>query len=106
MKKAFIIIAMAASMSSCGIYTRYQQPEYIMPEGLYRNIEPHDTLSLASLSWKELFTDSRLQALIEQGLSNNTDLQIACLKITETEAALSASRQAFLPSVSLAAQSS
>lgn len=106
MKKAFIIIAMAASMSSCGIYTQYQHPESIMPEGLYRDIEPHDTTSLASLSWKELFADSKLQSLIKQGLSNNTDLQVAYLKITETEAALSASRQAFLPSVSLAAQSS
>lgn len=54
MKKAFIIIAMAASMSSCGIYTQYQHPENSMPEGLYRDIDPHDTTSLASLSWKEL----------------------------------------------------
>lgn len=93
-------------MSSCGIYTRYQHPESIMPEGLYRDIEPHDSISLASLSWKELFADSKLQALIEQGLSNNTDLQVAYLKITETEAALSVSRQAFLPFVSLTAQGS
>lgn len=104
MKKAFIIIVITASMSSCGIYTKYQRPESIMPDDLYRDIEVQDTTSLASLSWKELFTDSKLQTLIEQGLSNNTDLQIAYLKITETEAALSASRQAFLPSVSLAAQ--
>lgn len=91
-------------MSSCGIYTKYERPKNIMPDNLYRDIEIHDTTSLASLSWKELFTDPKLQTLIEQGLSNNTDLQIAYLKITETEATLSASRQTFLPSVSLAAQ--
>lgn len=84
-------------MNSCGIYTRYQQPESIMPEGLYRDIEPHDTTPLASLSWKELFADSKLQALIEQGLSNNTDLQVAYLKITETEAALFSLSSGFPP---------
>lgn len=104
MKKAFIIIVIAASMSSCGIYTNYQRPESIMPDNLYRDIETHDTTSLANLSWRELFTDPKLQILIEQGLESNTDLQIAYLKVTEMEATLSASRQTYLPSVSLMAQ--
>lgn len=59
-----------------------------------------DTTSIASLSWRELFTDPKLQALIETGLENNTDLNIARLKVTEAEAVLMTSRLAYLPSLS------
>ena len=33
--------------------------------------------NIGNLSWQEIFTDPRLQELIEQGLRNNTDLQSA-----------------------------
>ena len=59
-----------------------------------------DTASLATLSWRELFTDPKLQYLIETGLQNNTDLNIARLKVAEAEATLMTSRLAYLPSIS------
>ena len=65
-----------------------------------------DTASLASLSWRELFTDLPLQRLIETGLTHNTDLGIARLKVQEAEALLSTSKLAYLPSISLSPQGS
>lgn len=50
MKKAFITIVMTASMGSCGIYTQYQHPESIMPEGLYHDIEPY-----INYTWKAYY---------------------------------------------------
>ena len=61
-------------------------------------------MSLADFSWKELFTDTVLQQLIEKGIANNTDLNIARLKVREAEALLTSSKLAYLPSVSLTPQ--
>lgn len=74
-------------------------------DSLYRQpVAVEDTVSLASLSWKELFTDPQLQQLIETGLNHNTDLNIARLKVKEAEALLMTSRLSYLPSVSLTPQ--
>lgn len=50
------------------------------------------------------FTDTVLQQLIEKGIANNTDLNIARLKVREAEALLTSSKLAYLPSVSLTPQ--
>ena len=61
-------------------------------------------MSLADFSWQELFTDTVLPQLIEKGIANNTDLNIARLKVREAEALLTSSKLAYLPSVSLTPQ--
>lgn len=109
--KYFITIILATvSLGSCGIYTSYQRPIDIQTDGLYRDATSAadtsltvsgDTASIASLSWRQLFSDSKLQALVDTALKNNSDLQTARLKVTEAEATLHASKMAFLPSVSL-----
>jgi len=106
MKKIFLLIAIAAFMSSCNIYRKYQRSEDISVSQSYRDSKEieQDTVTIASLSWRELFTDSFLQTLIETGLTHNTDLQIARLKVEQAEAVLRTSRLAYLPSVSLAPQ--
>ena len=99
----------AAGLSGCHIYKAYQRPEAIMPDSLYRQSEvaaEADSVSLASLSWRQLFTDPMLQDLIETGLENNTDLNIARLKVEEAEAMLMTSRLSYLPSVTLSPQGS
>ena len=63
-----------------------------------------DTTSIASLSWRELFTDPQLQSLIEHALQGNTDLQSAQWRIKEAEATLSSARLAYLPSFMLTPQ--
>lgn len=101
-----IIIILTSTLSSCHIYRAYQRPESVtVSDSLYRQpVASADTVSLASLSWKELFTDPLLQQLIETGLANNTDLNIARLKVKEAEALLMTSRLSYLPSISLTPQ--
>jgi len=94
------------TLSSCGIYTNYHQAEEV-PEGLYgEEVQVDESVSVAELSWKELFTDPTLQALIEQGLQNNTDLQSAHLRVEQAEAALLSAKLAYLPSFALAPEGS
>lgn len=104
MKKQIITLAVAAlTLSSCGIYNTYK-PETSVPEQLFgAEVTAADTVAnLAHLSWRQLFTDSHLQTLIEQGLQNNTDLLSAHWRVEEARASLSAARLAYLPSFALA----
>lgn len=77
MKKITIFILSTLMLTGCGTYSRYHRAD-IPTENLYRNIpEDMDTTTLASLSWREMFTDRKLQSLIETGLQQNTDLNVA-----------------------------
>ncbi len=106
MKKVLIYLFLSAGLFSCSVYKTYKRPDLPITDSLYR--QPAATVeenqSLARFSWKELFTDPFLQQLIETGLQNNTDLQIARLKVKEAEALLSTARLAYLPSLSLSPQ--
>lgn len=99
-----ICACVAFLMSGCGIYTTYKPVEKV-PDNLYGEIAQVDTVApLNSLDWKELFTDPQLQTLITTALDLNIDLRTSDLRITEAEAALRASKLAFLPSFMLAPQ--
>ncbi|MCD7926151.1 MAG: TolC family protein [Bacteroides sp.] len=106
MKKQIILSTVAAlALSSCGIYTKYK-PATEVPENLYgEEVAVADTLdNIGNLSWREVFTDPQLQALIEQGLQSNTDLQSAQWRVKEAEATLLSAKLAYLPSFALSPQ--
>lgn len=104
MRKTIIILA-AAAMTGCGIYKPYTRPE-VKTDGLYGTAETADTTTLGDISWQEMFSDPQLQALIEQALTNNTDLQSAGWRVKEAEATLKSARLAYLPSFNFAPQGS
>ncbi len=106
MKKLIIIIA-AAAMTGCGIWKPYSRPEEVNVEGLYRDVATAttaDSASLADLEWREVFTDAKLQTLIDRALENNTDLQIAHWRVKQSEATLKTARLGYLPSFNFAPQ--
>ncbi|MDD6358010.1 MAG: efflux transporter outer membrane subunit [Bacteroidales bacterium] len=102
MKKTIIMLA-AISFSSCHIYKKYERPDTISAEGVYREVTTasDDSTSMANLSWREIFTDPQLQALIDTALQNNVDMQKAKMNIDIATAALKMNRRAFAPSVTL-----
>lgn len=105
MKKTVIYIILSGWMfTSCGTYSRYHRPDLSM-EDLYRNLPADvDTTTLASLSWREMFTDPKLQSLIETGLERNTDLNVARLRVEAAEATLLTTKLSYLPSLELNAE--
>ena len=99
------ILCGVALWSGCVSYEKYQRPD-VNTERLYGDSLsfPVDTTTLADVSWREFFTDTKLQALIDTGLAHNADLRIAALRVTEAEASLRAARMAYLPPLSFAPQ--
>lgn len=112
MKKQIIgIVCVAAMMSSCHIYKSYDRPETIDASGIYRDpASPTDTLAVSdtanmgNLPWKEIFRDAKLQALIEEGLANNVDMQAAALRVQEAKVMLTAAKLSYLPSINFTPQ--
>lgn len=104
MKHIIPFFLAAVMFNSCGIYKKYERPE-VVTDSLYRH-SPMDTTSLASLSWKELFTDPLLQELIDSGLQTNTDINVAKLKVDEAIARLTNAKLSYLPSVNLTPEGS
>ena len=106
MKKIILFTISTLMLTGCGTYSRYHRAD-IPTEKLYRNIPAGiDTTTLASMSWREMFTDRKLQFLIETGLRQNTDLNVARLRVEAAEAALMTARLSYLPSLGISAEGS
>ena len=105
MKKIILMSAAAITLSSCGIYKKYQ-PATTVPDNLYGEelSAGTDTTNFGNMSWKEVFTDPCLQTLIDSALVRNTDMQTAYLKVQEAEAALMSARLSYLPSFNFTPQ--
>ena len=112
MKRNNILIMVSAVtlMSSCGIYNKYERPD-VNVTGIVRDVASNtdtlavaDTVSFGNLPWRSVFTDPQLQALIEQGLANNTDMLNAALNVKMVEAQLTAAKLAFVPSFTFSPQ--
>lgn len=106
MKRIILLSAATLLLSGCGIYNKYK-PASEVPEGLYGSesgaaAAAGDTANFGNLSWREVFTDLQLQALIDSALVRNTDMQSAHLRVKEAEASLLTAKLSYLPSLFLA----
>ena len=99
------ILAFSMLLSSCGLYKKYERADMGFVDSLYRRMDtrPEDSISTASVSWDKIFTDPILQEWIRLGLEHNTDMNVAELKVQESQAYLLAARRALLPGLSFSA---
>ena len=74
-------------------------PEIKADNSLYRDLDISDSSSIALVPWRELFTDTCLQTIIEKAVSNNPDMQVAIARVKKAEAAFRQSRAEFFPSL-------
>lgn len=95
----------ACLLVSCDTYRKYERPE-LVTDGLYQQQPAGDTTNIATLPWREMFTDSCLQSLIGQALERNTDLRVAKLKVDEAQAVVQRAKLSYLPGVNLNAEGS
>lgn len=94
----FTLIAILFLMS-CKVNEHYKLPAVKAEANLYRDIINPDTASLSDIPWKQLFKDSLLQSLIQEGIDNNPDMKIALARIKQAQANLRQSNAAFFPSL-------
>lgn len=84
---------------SCFAAKDYDRPE-VVNEANYRTDNlPQDTLTIATVSWKELFTDPILQNYIEEGLKNNIDIRVALQQIRMAEAYVKQGKASYFPTL-------
>ena len=99
----FVLLA-SAVLNSCGVYKKYQS-QTEAPEDLYGTgdtiAQAMSDASIASISWREFFTDPLLQQLIDSALTRNTDMASARLAVEQAQASLKAAKLAYIPSLSL-----
>jgi len=101
MKKIFYILVVAATVTSCGLYSKYKPTETVDAR-VYGDAQLGDTANVFSKTdWREVFTDPLLQTLIDTALANNVDLRIAHEHVEQAKAQLTGARLAYLPSVQL-----
>lgn len=62
-----------------------------------------DGVATHDIGWREFFTDTRLQTLIEQALANNRDLRVAVLNVERARAAYGIARADRFPTVAAGA---
>jgi NodT family efflux transporter outer membrane factor (OMF) lipoprotein len=89
------------TLQSCIVSKDYERPDLEdETENLYRTDNlPTDSLSMADLSWKEVFTDPYLVQYIEEGLQNNIDIRIALQQIISGEAYMKQGNAGYLPTL-------
>lgn len=87
------------SLQSCFVAKEYSRSEKeIVNEQYFRTDKiSQDSLSIATLSWKEIFTDDKLTQYINTALSNNLDIRIAIQNIEVAEAYMKQGKAAYFP---------
>ena len=103
--KIILISGIALFLNSCSAPQHFQR-DTVITTGLYGTSETTDSATLAAKPWRDVFSDTHLQQLIDEGLKNNPDLRIAVQKVVEAEAYFSQSKATLLPSLSVGANGS
>ena len=101
--KLIPVAILSLLLQSCFTAKTYERPS-VETENLYRTDNlPQDSISFASVSYKDLFTDTYLRTYIERGLQNNLDIRIALQNIAAAEAYVKQGKAGYLPTLNGAA---
>ena len=101
--KLILVAILPLLLQSCFTAKTYERPS-VETENLYRTDNlPQDSISFASVSYKDLFTDTYLRTYIERGLQNNLDIRIALQNIAAAEAYSKQGKAGYLPTLNGAA---
>ena len=97
MKVFIYILVTAFILSSCSIQKRCQAPELNLPDEIIAG--ENDTLTIADMSWWELYSDSALSKLIKKTLRNNRNMQAAEAHIRQMEELYRVSKASRWPTI-------
>src|SRR5258708_1384048 len=92
-----ILLGVSAAVS-CKVTKPYKTPVMHI-DSLYRDSSATDANTIADLHWTQLFTDTLLQKLIQEGIDQNINLKVAYTRMQQAYAYLEQSKLAFYPSL-------
>src|SRR6056297_1589606 len=98
--KFTLLLSIPLLLQSCFVAKNYSRPE-VETEKLYRTDNlPQDSVSMADVSWRDLFNDEQLKSYIEEGLENNIDIRIALQNVVAAEAYVKQGKAGYYPTLS------
>ena len=104
----FLAAAAALTLAGCSMEPNYQRPQSPVPpswpagDAYLRQSEA----ALPSISWRDIFRDPNLQALIDSALVNNRDLRVAAANVAAARAQFRVQRADLFPHVDAGAGAS
>jgi len=101
--KYIVLILTAVLLSACSITKKYERPETISTDKLYRDQVSADSTTIANMPWQTVFKDEKLNTLIQRGLDQNLNLKNAIENIVQARASLLQSKLAYYPTLNLEA---
>lgn len=99
-RTAYFLMALTLFAASCKVMHMGKFPEIKTDNSLYRDVDISDSSNLALVPWREIFTDTCLQSIIEKAIHNNPDISVAIARVKKAEAAFRQSRAESFPSLS------
>ncbi|HEX7871694.1 MAG TPA: efflux transporter outer membrane subunit [Sphingobium sp.] len=96
-------LLLASALSACSLAPHYERPAAPVPSSwpVGDAYLAQQEAGVPILSYRDIFTDSRLQALVEQALVNNRDLRIAAANLAAARAQVRVTRAAQFPVIGL-----
>ena len=87
-----MIVGAVICLSGCTMAPKYKQPRAPIPENwptgaaYPTELPAPGALEATKLKWQELYTDAKLQEIIEMALQNNRDLRLAAFRVERARA--------------------
>lgn len=97
--KIAIIPVLLFGLQSCFVAKKYTRPDVVNSAYFRTDSLSQDSVNLADVSWRELFTDSLLVSYIEKGLEQNIDLRMALQQIVSARAYFQQGKAGYLPNL-------
>jgi NodT family efflux transporter outer membrane factor (OMF) lipoprotein len=102
-----VLIGLSGMITSCKTFSNYDSQQINIDSIVRSDLSVATTNELvATKGWREIFTDPHLVALIEEGLAENSDLNIAKLNIEVAKAMLRNAKGELFPSLDLGVEGS
>lgn len=90
-----MLLSLVVGLAACRVGRNYERPPVALPQQ-FGNVAPSDS-SIASIEWKQFFTNPALQQLIDSVITGNYDLQLAVKRVASAQEYLKQAKVAWLP---------
>jgi NodT family efflux transporter outer membrane factor (OMF) lipoprotein len=95
------LFSMMGLTGCSSLNTALSIPEKTLPDTFTQTVDKNEGITVASVNWREYFTDNNLQNLLDEAVKNNPDLQMALQRIEISRSSVKLANGALLPQVSL-----
>jgi multidrug efflux system outer membrane protein len=94
-----VVLTLTLLSAGCSMMPAYERPASPVPGNFSNADGDRPNTPVAQVGWRQVFTDARLQSLIELALKNNRDLRVAALNVDKARAQYRVQRANLAPSI-------